>query len=185
MVSDGARTYFAVDLVGTRSNRDAFGARVFVRAGKRTQLRQRDGGVRDSVQDHQVLHFGLGENETIEDLIVQWPNAEIERFAVGDANRSIVLEEGMGTPQSGENGIVVIVGAETLESDKKVPFMALVDPGIDRATVRWSASGEDVCPGQLVCWLSFAGPGEYVVSASADLPTGKRIVATRHVTVIP
>jgi hypothetical protein len=60
-------------LVGTRSNRDAVGARVEVVVGNRTIYRQRKGGASlESAHDPRLL-IGVGPAEEITKLTVHWP----------------------------------------------------------------------------------------------------------------
>ena len=50
-------------------------------AGGVTQVRYKTGGMREGVQDSQVLHFGLAGIREIDAVTVQWPNGRIERFS--------------------------------------------------------------------------------------------------------
>lgn len=73
-----ARSWLAVELVGTESNADAIGARVTVEASGRRQVRELDGGNGYSAQSSKVLHFGLGapDLETVDRVEVRWPSGE-------------------------------------------------------------------------------------------------------------
>ncbi|MCP4928659.1 MAG: CRTAC1 family protein [Gammaproteobacteria bacterium] len=71
------RQWVELDLVGTISNRDAIGAKVYATAGGKTQLREQDGGYHRWAQDHQRIHFGLADN-TLVDLEIQWPSGITE-----------------------------------------------------------------------------------------------------------
>ncbi len=52
--------WLEIDLQGVTSNRDAIGTKVFVTAGGKTQLREKNGGVHFYWgQNDQRLHFGL------------------------------------------------------------------------------------------------------------------------------
>lgn len=63
-----------VDLRGVTSSRDAIGAKVFVTAGGKTQIREKNGGVHFKYgQNDQRLHFGLGTNTSVEEIRVAWP----------------------------------------------------------------------------------------------------------------
>lgn len=58
-------------------NRDALGAIVMVRTGERTQMRQLIGiGGHAGKQQDFMIHFGLGEFETIDEVRIIWPNAQ-------------------------------------------------------------------------------------------------------------
>jgi hypothetical protein len=72
-------TWIRLDLRGTRSNRDAIGARVEVAAGGRTIHRQRKGGCSlESANDPRVL-IGLGRVEEVESLVVRWPSGAVTK----------------------------------------------------------------------------------------------------------
>ena len=51
--------FLQLDLVGTTSNRDAVGAKVYVTAGGVTQYREQNGGYHRWSQNFMRLHFGL------------------------------------------------------------------------------------------------------------------------------
>ena len=76
-----ARHFVAFSLEGTRSNRDAVGARVTITAGGRRRSAQHfGGGSYQSASDPRV-HFGLGE-ATIVDLVeIRWPSGHVDRHA--------------------------------------------------------------------------------------------------------
>ncbi len=66
--------WLSVDLRGKRSGRPAVGARVTVRAGGQTLVR----GLRSSASylsaNETRLHFGLGEADRVDSVLVQWPS---------------------------------------------------------------------------------------------------------------
>jgi hypothetical protein len=68
-----ANHWLQLDLVGTVSNRDAVGARVYVKAGGVTQYREQNGGYHRWSQNFTRLHVGLG-GQTRADVTVVWPN---------------------------------------------------------------------------------------------------------------
>ncbi len=66
--------WIRLKLVGTRSNRDAIGARVEVQLSDRTILRQRKGGMSmESAHDPRLL-IGLGDVSEIPRLTIHWPS---------------------------------------------------------------------------------------------------------------
>jgi len=65
-------------LVGTRSNRDAIGARVTLKTGARTLIREVDGGNGYAGQSTQRIHFGLGTSTTIASIQVRWPSGTVQ-----------------------------------------------------------------------------------------------------------
>jgi hypothetical protein len=67
-------------LIGTRSNRDGIGARITIKAGKRTWVDEvRSGSSYNSSSDMRV-HFGLGNFTKIDSLQVRWPSGQVESF---------------------------------------------------------------------------------------------------------
>ena len=70
--------WIELKLVGTKSNRDAIGARVTVKAGARTMIREVDGGNGYAGQSTQRIHFGLGASTTIASIQVRWPSGAVQ-----------------------------------------------------------------------------------------------------------
>jgi len=61
-------------LVARHSNRSAIGASVAVKAGPLHGLRVVDGGSGFSSQNERKLHFGLGEQAVLDEVVVRWPD---------------------------------------------------------------------------------------------------------------
>ena len=61
------------DLVGTTSNRDGIGARVYATTAGITQYREQNGGYHRWSQNFMRVHFGLATN-TAADIRVEWPD---------------------------------------------------------------------------------------------------------------
>jgi tetratricopeptide (TPR) repeat protein len=79
--------------------RDAAGARavVMVAGSERTQtVHLGDGFVS---QSSRWLHFGLGENETIETTVVHWPGGQAEKFKGVDRAGRFMLKQGTGSAE--------------------------------------------------------------------------------------
>jgi enediyne biosynthesis protein E4 len=79
------------------ANRDAVGARVTVRAGERTFVREVQGGYGlDGIQQDDLVIIGIGNACTADSVTVRWPNAALaeETFTSVLANYVLVIEEG-------------------------------------------------------------------------------------------
>ena len=72
-----------VVLTGTRSNRDGLGALVALTAGGATQVRSHDGKSGYLAQSSMPLHFGLGDAEAIERIVVTWPSGTVQTVTEG------------------------------------------------------------------------------------------------------
>ena len=83
-------------LVGTKSNRDAIGAKVFVTAGGRRHLLEVRSGA--SYQSHNDLraHAGLGAAAVVERVEIRWPSGLVETANALAADRLYVAREGQG-----------------------------------------------------------------------------------------
>ncbi len=89
------RHWLQVELVGTRSNRDAVGARVSILTGGQPQMREVAAGDGYASQSALRLHFGLGEMTAVEELTVRWPAAGlVQRFRDVAADRIVAVTEG-------------------------------------------------------------------------------------------
>ena len=86
--------WLRLELVGTRSNRDGFGARVKVVAGGREQVAEmgnQGGNFISSI--HGPLHFGLGEAERVDRIEIRWPSGALQTLTDLEANRLHVVTE--------------------------------------------------------------------------------------------
>jgi hypothetical protein len=81
-----AANWAALRLTGTKSNRDAVGAVVTVKAGGKTLVRQVQTGGAYLSQSSRTLHFGLGAAKSVESCEIRWPSGVrqvVENLAVG------------------------------------------------------------------------------------------------------
>ena len=82
------------DGVGTKANRDAIGARVYVCVdGRRPSGEIQSGSGFISHNDSRV-HFGLADNVSYNRIEVQWPGGGREVFPGGKSNRIVRLVQG-------------------------------------------------------------------------------------------
>jgi enediyne biosynthesis protein E4 len=80
-----------------RLRRDAFGAKVIVRAGNTRQQRLVGSATSYFTSCAAPLHFGLGAAAEFDRIEVIWPGGERESFPGGPADREIVVVRGKGT----------------------------------------------------------------------------------------
>jgi ASPIC/UnbV protein/VCBS repeat protein len=89
----GAGHWLELELEGTRSNRDAIGARVTVTAGGSRQIREVNGGNGYAGQSSRRLHFGLGSATKINGVEIRWPSGRVQKVDVPVDRRSRVVEK--------------------------------------------------------------------------------------------
>lgn len=83
-----------VRLEGTVSNRDAFGTRLRIVAGGRTFIREIDGGSSHASHNSSIAHFGLGNFNKVDSLIITWPNSAEEIVTDLNPNQHLYFIEG-------------------------------------------------------------------------------------------
>ena len=82
--------------VGTKSNRDGFGARVEITAEGSTRYAEvRAGSSFESSSDPR-LHFGLGSATRVDSIVIRWPSGLVDKLGPEVGNQEIVIEEGRG-----------------------------------------------------------------------------------------
>lgn len=72
--------WIEIDLIGTISNRDGIGSQVLATTGEITQLREQGGGMHNSSQNHQRIHFGLGSYTQVDSLVIRWPSGVVQEI---------------------------------------------------------------------------------------------------------
>ena len=81
-------------LVGVKTNRDAIGARISVKAGGLTQIDEvRSGGSYLSSSDVRV-HYGLGGASVIDQVEIRWLDGSVERLRALAINREYTVRQG-------------------------------------------------------------------------------------------
>jgi hypothetical protein len=78
---------------GAKSNRDAIGARVTVKAGAKTMIREVDGGNGYAGQSSQRVHFGLGTETRIAPVHIRWPSGAQQDVTI-PVDRITTITEG-------------------------------------------------------------------------------------------
>jgi hypothetical protein len=100
----GAGNWIELKLAGVKSNRDAIGARVTLRAGGiggiggQRLIREVNGGNGFESQSSTRLHFGLGAAARIDEIEIRWPSGLVEKLAPASVpvNHIYRVEEGKG-----------------------------------------------------------------------------------------
>ncbi len=81
-------------LAGKKSNRDAMGARLRLKAGGLSQIREIAGGGSYLSQSDLRAHFGLGRNVKADSLEIAWPSGARQTFHNIPADGFYLIEEG-------------------------------------------------------------------------------------------
>jgi hypothetical protein len=81
--------FLVVKLRGVVSHRDAYGARITVKAPGLSQLRDHH----TSAVDPRSVHFGLGGEDTIDEVQVRWPSGIVQRVVGAQVDRMLEITE--------------------------------------------------------------------------------------------
>jgi hypothetical protein len=85
--------WLTLHLVGTKSNRDAIGARLKLNVAGTSQINQKKGGCGYLSQNDPRLHFGIGEANAVDEIEIIWPSGKVSVLEDVPANQILVVEE--------------------------------------------------------------------------------------------
>jgi hypothetical protein len=89
-------------LLGTQSNHDAIGATVRIECAGISQSRMVKSGSSYLSQSELPLTFGLGKNDHVDRIVIQWPNGRAEEFKNLQSGKTYDCVEAKGiTPRPG------------------------------------------------------------------------------------
>lgn len=88
-----AAAWLELKLIGTRSNRDAVGARVTVTTAGMHQVREVHAGSSYLSGSSLVLHFGLGEATRAEGVSIRWPSGTTTELGAVAVNQLLTVRE--------------------------------------------------------------------------------------------
>ncbi|MEZ4738357.1 MAG: FG-GAP-like repeat-containing protein [Flavobacteriales bacterium] len=97
MNNGNTNNWLKVNTIGTVSNRNGIGARVEVVSNLGTQLRDVKSGDGFRYMSSLMTHFGLGDDEVIDELRVLWPSGIINVLYDVPVNSTIDVVEGVNT----------------------------------------------------------------------------------------
>lgn len=87
--------FLKIRLQGTKSNKNGLGARVILKAGDRSFLQVHDGLTGYLSHSVAPLYFGLGENQQVDEIRIDWPNGTNEtRKGPFKSNQTLLIVEG-------------------------------------------------------------------------------------------
>ncbi len=85
--------WLTLDLEGTKSNRDGFGAKVKVTAGGKTYFAEARCAFGFLMQSDRRLHFGLGPATTVDRIEIQWPSQQVQELTNVKADQILKVKE--------------------------------------------------------------------------------------------
>jgi hypothetical protein len=88
--------WLRIKTVGTKSNRDGFGARIEVTAGGFTRYAEVRAGSSFASSSDPRVHFGLAAAKKIDSIVIRWPSGQVDKFGPEPADQEIIVREGSG-----------------------------------------------------------------------------------------
>ncbi|MCH7887178.1 MAG: VCBS repeat-containing protein [Candidatus Marinimicrobia bacterium] len=96
--------YLSVKLTGSKDNPDGIGARIEINSGNQMQVQEQylTRGYQSSVGRR--VHFGLGGNEKVEELIITWSDGRVQKFKNISADQTLNVRQSDATTILNEKG---------------------------------------------------------------------------------
>ncbi len=82
-----------VELEGTVSNKDAFGAKIKISVGSKSWLHEVVSGSSHASQNTSIAHFGLGNAEKVDSLVITWPKGGRQILTDISPNQILYVQE--------------------------------------------------------------------------------------------
>jgi hypothetical protein len=89
--------WLKLNLKGTESNPNGIGARIEVYSSLGKQIRDVQSGIGFSYASSLNTHFGLGNDEIVDSVVVKWPSGRVEKLCEVNVNSTLFIEEGSAT----------------------------------------------------------------------------------------
>ena len=169
-----------IDLEGRSANRDGIGSSVIVWAGGRGQLRERSGGMHVFSQDFKRLHFGLGQNTTIDSVWIRWPGGCHQRLGRSTVDTIVTIqqvEEVDCLPDPGLPTASTLSSLNILPNPTVSSIQVKLHPDfVDGEWALYNLNGQVLRSGGIEIWRFSVNdlqlpPGEYVFEARSRLGT--------------
>ena len=99
--------WLRIKTIGTKSNRDGYGARIEITADGSTRYAEvRAGSSFESSSDPRV-HFGLGAATKVDSIVIHWPSGQVDKLGPEAVDHELVVREVSGVTERHEPGVRV------------------------------------------------------------------------------
>lgn len=92
--SHNGNRWLQIDLIGKSPNTNAVGARLEIKLGSQTFIREVNIGNGLSGSSMLRQHFGLGKRDNVDKLTIRWPNGDVQEFKNITGNQIISVTQG-------------------------------------------------------------------------------------------
>ena len=151
--------HLRIHLEGTASARDGQGARVFATTGEKRQMQElhnADGWC----QDQLVVHFGLGEHTTVDELEIRWTSGQVDFIDNIPADQEIRVIEGRGEWYPAPRTVWTEPPPESVTFGSTTDFIATARPALFEPTATITSITGDLS--------SLGGPSDVPLTDNGD-----------------
>jgi hypothetical protein len=96
--------WLRIKTIGTKSNRDGFGARVEIAGAGVTHYAEVHAGSSFESSSDPRLHFGLGRATRVDSIVIHWPSGQVDKLGPEAADQELVVEERRGVIERPHRG---------------------------------------------------------------------------------
>jgi hypothetical protein len=86
--------WLKVQVEGVECNKDGFGSMIRIYSEGIPWIHEIEGGSSHASQNSSIAHFGLGQYDFVDSLLVFWPDGDIQRFYDVSSNQTLFIREG-------------------------------------------------------------------------------------------
>ena len=166
---ENSNHYLSVRLIASGGNRDAIGARVRITSASGNQVRELKLGAGYLSQAPAILHFGLGTDDVVRRIEVEWPGPDMRVSELLDvqADQRITIEK----PEVERLGLVVVRGSgRGLYLPGEEVYVEAGEGPEGTSFSHWSSSGGGQFADRLSTNTTFTMPEEAVTIRANFLP---------------
>lgn len=136
--SQNGNNWIQIKLQGRVSNRNGFGAKLYLYSNGTKQFREHVAGNGFGIQNSEVINFGLGVNQKIDSIVVIWPSGKKQVIKKPLPNQKLLVVENIMSDREGSNyKTTILAGREWTSENLRVNYQIdnsliqhAIDPGL-------------------------------------------------------
>ena len=180
-VSTNQGNWLEVDLVAVTSNRAAIGTLLEATVGSTTYLRQVKGAVSAHSQNELLVHFGLDNATTVDELKISWPSGTVQTLTDVAVNQLLTVTED-GSCAGPTASFSAIPGAGALDIDFDGSASSAGCPERSITSWDWDFGDGNSGTGETTTH-TYAAEGDYSATLTVTDSEGDTDAVTHTVTV--
>ncbi len=168
--------HVALDLRSPAGLAATIGAKATVYSNGETFTRSVQWGRGLLMTDPLRLHYGLGSNQTIDSIVVEWPGSEPETFASPTINSSVTLVQGQGLRKN-DTGIISLITTYPNPFDRMLTMACTIETrGILHVSI-FSVAGTKIAD----LHNAAVEPGSFFLQWDGRDASGNRVASGQYI----